>query len=188
MSSMRLYTLLILSACCQHLYAQQPSATTGREAAEAPKSIRIPRTATPPTLDGVLDEPMWASAAKIDQFYQMKPGDGTAGSEHTEVYFAYDDNAIYIGAKMWDPASPNGIAASSMKQGANLSDDDRIAIFFDPFNTRRTGFRFSTNANGVRNDQLVNGNDNNPDWSVIWDVRCRSYEGYWIAEYAIPFK
>jgi hypothetical protein len=67
----------------------------------------------------------------------MKPGDGTPGSERTEFYFACDDNAIYIGAKMRDPASPRGIAASTTRQGAALSDDDRLAIFFDTFNTLR---------------------------------------------------
>ena len=157
-------------------------------AAEAPKSLQIVRTLTPPALDGVLDEPLWADAAKIGDLYQVKPGNGMPASERTEVYLAYDDNAIYVGAKLWDPASPNGIAATNMKHGAGMRDDDRIAVLFDTFNTHRTGYRFETNANGVRHDMLVNGSVNNADWTAIWEVAARAYEGYWIAEFAIPFK
>jgi hypothetical protein len=35
---------------------------------------------------------------------------------------------------------------------------------------------------------LVNGKLNNLDWVAIWDVAARAYQGYWCAEFAIPFK
>jgi hypothetical protein len=178
----------LLGACCAQVSAGEATIGTDLAAAEATKTLQIQRTAMPPTLDGALDEPVWVHAAVIDQLYQIRPGNGTPASERTEMYFAYDDNAIYVGARVWDPASPKGIAASVMKHGAVLRDDDRVDMLFDTFNTQRSGYRFGTNANGVRHEQLVNGDSNNADWTAIWEVAAKAYDGYWIAEFAIPFK
>lgn len=157
-------------------------------AAEAPKTISATRIVKPPAIDGVLDEAIWSDVTAIDEFYQLKPTVGATPSQRTEVRVAYDADAIYVAAKMWDDASPDGIAATNMKHNTGLREDDRIAIVLDPFNTRRVGYRFETNANGVRNDVLVNGKLNNLDWVAIWDVAARAYPGYWCAEFAIPFK
>ena len=51
-------------------------------------------------------------------------------------------------------ASPNGFAAPTMRHGQGLGDDDRLVVILDPFNTGRGGYRFETNANGVRHDAL----------------------------------
>jgi hypothetical protein len=89
---------------------------------------------------------------------------------------------------MWDHTAPKGLTANNMKHGTGMRDDDRIGILFDTFNAHRTGYRFDTNPNGVRHDVLANSGSNNPDWTVIWEVATSVHQGYWIAEFAIPFK
>ena len=170
------------------VFAAAPAAVIDIKSAEDIKTVHVERTSVPPRIDGVLDEPLWAEAAKVDRFYQLKPTVGALPTERTEIRITYDDDAIYIAAKMWDEASPNGIAATNMKHNSGLRDDDRISVVFDPFNTHRVGYRFETNANGVRNDVLVNGTLYNFDWMTIWDVAAKAYDGYWCAEFAIPFK
>jgi Domain of unknown function (DUF5916) len=184
----RLPGVPVLGALLLLLYGGAPAVGADAARAEALKSITIERTATPPVIDGQLDEALWSQPGQIVELYQVKPDDGTPGTERTELWFAYDDDAIYVAVKLWDPAAPDGLAATVMKHGAPLRDDDRIALLFDPFNSHRTGYRFETNANGVRNDQLVNGSINNNDWSVIWEVAARVHAGFWSAEFAIPFK
>src|SRR4051812_18460369 len=53
-----------------------------------------------PHIDGKLDDPIWRTARPIADFIQKDPNEGAAPSERTEVAFAYDDDAFYIGARM----------------------------------------------------------------------------------------
>ena len=56
------------------------------------------RTATPPHIDGRLDDDTWTGTPAIDTFTQLDPTEGAPVSEITEVRITYDDEAIYIGA------------------------------------------------------------------------------------------
>ena len=89
----------------------------------------------------------------ITDFHQIRPGDGTAPSERTEVYLVYTDDALYVGARMFD-SDPDRIVAKTARHGQGLGTDDRLVVILDPYNTRRGGYRFETNLNGVRHDAL----------------------------------
>ncbi|HWK53146.1 MAG TPA: carbohydrate binding family 9 domain-containing protein [Hyphomicrobiales bacterium] len=146
------------------------------------------RVATAPVIDGVLDEAVWQQAEPITDFHQIRPGDGTAPSEDTTVYIVYTEDALYIAAVMND-SEPDRIAAPTIRHGQGLGPDDRLVIILDPFNTRRTGYRFETNLNAVRHDALYqNISSFSADWNTIWDVRSTRFENGWIAEIEIPFK
>jgi hypothetical protein len=156
--------------------------------AEPRKTVRMVRTATPPVIDGRLDDAVWQQAEVITDFHQIRPGDGTPTSEPTEVYLLYDDDAFYIGARMYD-REPQLIAAPTLRHGQGLGADDRLVVILDPFNTGRSGYRFETNANGVRHDALyTNVSSFQSDWTVIWDTAAQIDDQGWVAEIAIPFK
>src|SRR5690349_13915680 len=55
------------------------------------------RTDTPPSIDGVLDDPVWQTAARITEFTQQQPLDGARATEETEVWVAYDRDHLYFG-------------------------------------------------------------------------------------------
>lgn len=152
------------------------------------KQVRAVRVATPPLIDGKLDEAVWQAAEPLTDFHQIRPGDGSTPSEPTVVYILYDDNALYIGARMAD-SEPGLIAAPTIRHGLGLGGDDRLVVILDPFNTRRTGYRFETNLNAVRHDALYQSVSSfSGDWSTIWDVQTSRDENGWIAEMEIPFK
>jgi hypothetical protein len=154
----------------------------------AEKSVQAVRVDTPPVIDGILDDAVWERATPITDFHQIRPGDQTPTSEATEVRIIYTADAIYIAARM-DDSEPELIATPTIRHGQGLGPDDRLIVILDPFNTRRTGYRFETNLNGVRHDALyttINSFDAN--WSTIWDVKTSTYENGWIAEMEIPFK
>ena len=155
---------------------------------EGLKEVRAVRVDTAPVLDGNLDDAVWQQAEVIDDFHQIRPGDGTEPSERTEVYMIYTDDALYIGARMYD-SNPELIAAPVIRHNQGLPGDDRLVIILDPFNTRRVGYRFETNLNGVRHDALYqNITSFTGDWVAIWDVAADTFDGGWIAEVEIPFK
>ena len=155
---------------------------------DSTKVVRVVRVDTPPLIDGRLDDAVWNAAEVIDDFHQIRPGDGAEPSEVTEVYLLYDDDALYIGARMYD-SEPERIAAPTMRHGQGLGDDDRLVVILDPFNTGRGGYRFETNANAIRHDALYeNISSFQSEWTVIWDVAASIFESGWIAELEIPFK
>ncbi|MEQ8953354.1 MAG: sugar-binding protein, partial [Gammaproteobacteria bacterium] len=166
------------------LYAQ---ANNSRDT-DALKEVRVVRIQDAPLIDGRLDEAVWQQAEVITDFHQTRPGDGTEPSETTEVYMLYTEDALYIGARMYD-SEPHLIAAPTIRHGQGLGGDDRLVVILDPFNTRRVGYRFETNLNGVRHDALYTEVSSfQSDWTVIWDTATSVEEDAWVAEIEIPFK
>lgn len=184
MSSSRIFegTLFVVGLFLSSLAGAQNN--SGAES----KSVQALMIDTAPVIDGILDEAVWAQATPITDFHQIRPGDHTPASEATEVRIVYTKDAIYIAARM-DDSNPELIASPTLRHGQGLGPDDRLIVILDPFNTRRTGYRFETNLNGVRHDALYTTvSDFDANWSTIWDVKTSTYENGWIAEIEIPFK
>ncbi len=164
--------------------AQEPAAP-----GEALKSVRMVRADTPPVIDGRLDDAVWARAAVIDDFHQSQPVEGAEPTERTEVYLLYDNDTLYIGGRFWD-SEPEQIAAGTLRhRSLRLGDDDRIAVVLSPYNDRRSGYKFETNANGVKHEAIYqNVSENLPVWNTIWDVASTTDAEGWVTEIAIPLK
>ena len=71
-------------------------------AAPAPPTARpqldAVRLTTPPTIDGVLDDQAWTTAPQPlgDGWRSYNPLHGDAIAQHTSVWIAYDDKAVYF--------------------------------------------------------------------------------------------
>ena len=152
------------------------------------KSFTMVRTATPPVIDGRLDDPVWQTAAVISDFHQLDPSEYSEPSERTEVYVLYDDDALYIGARMWIHSAAE-ITANTLRQGAGINNDDQLMLILDPYNNQRDGYQFQVNPNGVRYDGLFVGPSNVQwDWDGIWDAVTGQDDSSWMVEIVIPFK
>lgn len=152
------------------------------------KQVRAVRVSVPPVIDGDLSDPVWTQAEVITDFHQTRPGNGTPPSERTEVYVLYDEDALYIAARMYD-SEPDLIAAPVIRHGQGMPSDDRLVVILDPFNSRRAGYRFETNLNAARHDSLYTSVTSfSIDWNTIWDVAASVDGNSWVAEIAIPFK
>ena len=73
--------------------------------AQEKKNITASRINTPPKIDGILNDKIWESVAIATDFNMFEPGnEGIINDNYqTEVKIAYDDNAVYIAAAMFDP-------------------------------------------------------------------------------------
>jgi hypothetical protein len=172
---------------CALLCANAAFAQLAAPADPGQKTVRIARTAARPVIDGALDDSVWASAPRIDNFHQVNPVEYAEPSERTEIYLLYDDDALYIGARIYTPAGE--ITANIMRQGASITQEDSLFVTLDPFNTQRGGYFFGLNAHGVRFDGLYrNVSEYYSDWDSIWDAATQRFDGGWTAEYVIPFK
>ena len=121
--------------------------------AETRKFTDIAYADNPITIDGVVDAAEWAGATIIDDLHQFEPDDHAAPSETSEFLVSYDEENLYVAARLSD-ANPDKILARQLIQGETLRHDDTISIVLDPFDTRRSGYNFQVNANGIRRESI----------------------------------
>ena len=152
------------------------------------KSVTVPRASKPPVIDGVSNASEWAEAIVIDDLLQVQPVEFAQPSDRTRVWVMYDDDAVYVAAKMWD-REPHRVTANILRQGENLADDDSFAVVLDTFRDHRSGYWFEMNPNGVRQQAIFeNVTERNSDWRGIWRGMARRDADGWTAEMAIPVK
>ena len=142
-------------------------------------------------LDGRLDDDAWARAVAITDFRTQEPVEGGTPSERTEIRVLYDEDAIYIGAMLYD--DPNGILAFQKRRDGYLSADDRFMWIIDTFQDGRTGYFFETTATGVMSDALITGGGSGGGgsgraWDGIWRVQTAILSDGWSIEIRIPFR
>jgi hypothetical protein len=175
--------LLALVGASAVLHAQEAVVLGAQE-----KSVRIVRAHAPPEIDGVLDDAVWSSAAVVDDLHEIQPTEYAEPSERTVVYILYDENALYIGARLYD-RDPSQITSRIMRQGEQVFGDDWFEVNIDPFHDRRSGYRFLTNPNGLRQEGLFqNVTETEWEWQGIWYAAGSIDEDGWVAEIEIPLK
>ena len=138
------------------------------------------------SIDGRLDEPAWSGAIPIAGLTQRVPREGAEPSESTEIRVLFDDDAIYVGARMYDRA-PDSVAAVLARRDRAVS-ADRFVLFLDSYHDRRSGFFFGINAAGTLYDgTLYNDEWNDSTWDGVWEGRVARDSLGWTAEMRIPY-
>ncbi len=142
-----------------------------------------------PNLDGdVLNDSAWQGARPANGFWQVRPDEGKAASQKTEVFIGYTDKALYIGVVCYDD-NPQGIVVTSGRRDSSLSDIDSFQVLIDSFQDKQNGLVFGTTPAGIEYDAQVTGESAyNLNWDTTWAVRTRVSEIGWSAEMEIPFK
>ncbi len=79
-------------------------------AAPAGRSTVVLQTREAIRIDGRLSEEMWAAAPVVTDLLQRDPDEGKPATERTEIRVACDDDALYIGARLFD-RQPGGSSA-----------------------------------------------------------------------------
>jgi len=163
--------------------------------AEAPattmKQLMAARASGPIVVDGRLDEPAWANAAVIEaeDLHQILPVEYSMPTQRTRFLVLYDDDALYLAGDMHDD-QPELMTAKVLRQGGNNSWlDDQFNIWLDPFDDKRSGYRFQVNPHGVRQEGLARGGDQVQwQWNGIWQAEALQGDDGWAVETRIPFK
>ena len=172
--------------------AQAPSATDTRVAVTSDRkqatATRVPSDSI--RVDGRLDESVWALATPVTDLVQKEPVEGAPPSERTEIRFVYDDDALYVGARMYSTADGSEIQAplSRRDNGAQLA--EYILVSLDTYLDRRTAYSFGVTASGVRLDHYHltdNEGDIDSRFDPVWEVSTTIDPQGWTAEMWIPF-
>jgi hypothetical protein len=144
------------------------------------------RLQAPVSVDGVLDEPAWAAAPAATDFRQYRPREGAPATERTEVRFAYDDRALYVGARMYDSQAPRGIHTRLVRRDQVDGEGDYLQLVFDTFHDHAGRTVFVVNPSGVREDAGQAAPDADPAWDPVWRAATRIDSLGWTAEIRIP--
>ena len=175
-----LVSILIVSAAPPA--AAQVSGTANRKQATA---TRVPNGSI--RLDGRLDDEIWAKTTAITDFIQKEPTEGAAPTDPMEVRLAYDDDVLYVGARMH---SRDGRIQAPLGRRDNIDQAEHILISFDTFLDRRTAFVFGVTAAGVRIDRY-HSSDNEDSFDSgfdpVWRAETNVSGDQWTAELWIPF-
>ena len=110
--------LLLLAA----VLAAQPSDTT-RTPPDQVTAMRLPATGI--TLDGRLDEETWRLAPPAGDLQQRDPVEGAAPSQRSDIRIVYDDEAVYIGARLFDTHPDSVVALLARRDGQASADHAR---------------------------------------------------------------
>ncbi len=167
------------------------------------------RVAEGPTVDGVLDESVWAQAPAVDSFTRNEPTEGPPASERTEVRMVFTQTTLYVGVLLFD-SDPTRIITTDARRDSALSGQDSFQMIFDTYHDRQNGFIFGTNSVGIQYDAQVrsagetlrgapptglgggntggSGAGINTNWDGSWMVKTTVNDKGWAAEFAIPFK
>ena len=185
-----LATALLCLFVASPLTAQTPENGGGDDELVDLIALRLESGATI-DMDGRLDEEAWARAVPITDFTQREPVEGGVPSERTEIRVVYDEDALYIGAMLYD--DPEGILAFQKRRDGFLSVDDRFMWMLDTFHDLRTGYYFETTATGVMGDGLITGGGGGGGgggraWDGIWQIQTEILPDGWSIEIQIPFR
>ena len=153
---------------------------------KAGKVVRAIRVATPPTLDGRLDDEPWIVAPVATGLMQRDPDNGSAMTRATRVQFAYDDRYLYVAVTNVDDSGDT--VATGLGRRDEQPPTDMVTIALDPRHDHQTGYAFQTNPSGWQGDFSTTDDDRNDrDYNAVWDVRTAVTTTGWNAEFRIPF-
>jgi hypothetical protein len=158
---------------------------------EAPAAVAV-RASGSIEIDGDPSEAAWSAATPVTRFTQIDPDEGEPATERTEVRILYDDEALYVGAVLYD-SEP--VTTRLARRDAGLPDSDFFVVQIDSYHDHQTAYRFAANPSGVKQDAVVStgtggggfGGGMDSSWDPVWDVATRSTAEGWRLEMRIPF-
>ncbi len=140
----------------------------------------------PVTIDGRIDEAAWSAAQPLTSFRQSQPTEGAPATQRTEVRVLYDNDAIYIGARMYDSLGASGVRAPLARRDQLLGGDqlttDKIAVVLDTYHNHLDRVWFEVNPSGVKGDAF----NDDPSFDPIWEASAHIDSLGWTAEMRIP--
>ena len=182
----RLHSVWVALVCVTGAVSASAAAQT---AAAPPRRVQATALAGERLeVDGQLGEPAWGRAVWTADFLQKDPAEGRPATTNTEVAFFFDEDALYIGARMWSHGRSDIRAVTSRRD--NPGNSERIIISLDTYLDRRTAYTFGVTATGVRFEYYHGGDSEfirDYSFDPVWQAEARIDSAGWTAEMRIPF-
>jgi len=159
------------------------------------ESFSINRMSGKIDFDGHPHEEAWNQASEFPMIVHS-PNFGTQPSERSEVMIAYDQEYLWIGARLYSK-NPSDITSTSKKRDEESRNSDSFGIILDTYDDNENALAFVTMPSGARIDYTVSNDGEggggpgrgsiNRSWNTFWDVETSRDELGWYVEMRIPF-
>jgi hypothetical protein len=156
---------------------------------KSPESVRIaiPKVTERPTLDGKLDDPVWARAAQLTDFIEYEPNDMRPGREKSIAYVAYDSQFLFFGFRAFE-SKRGAVRATLFPRERGGDGDDRVTFLLDTYLDKRRALEFKSNPNGIQTDGIkLEGLDGDPSPDYVWYSAGHLEADGWSVEMMIPW-
>lgn len=152
----------------------------------AKKSYEASKTETKPVIDGNLNDETWLRiTATASDFIQKEPNLGEKSNYKTEVKIAYDNEAIYIGAILYDDNRDSILKQLTARD--EIGNTDWFGIVLDTYEDGNNGVGFIVSAAGVQFDTKYSVFGEDKNWNAVWESAVLIVERGWAVEMKIPY-
>jgi len=157
------------------------------------KSLQAIKTALPPRIDGSLTDSAWKNVPEAINFITNSPVFGKPSKVKTSIRIVYDDDAIYVGAYLYDDP------AQIKKQFTTRDNQDRanvdyFSVFIDTYKDHQNAYQFAVTARNVQTDARLSsavkpdlGIYGDLSWDAVWDSKVEMQKDGWTVEIRIPY-
>lgn len=157
------------------------------------KYLDAERTKTQPKIDGKLTDSVWTFGKSASDFIINSPDFGKPAQVKTEVKLLYDNEALYIGATLYD--DPTHVRKQlTARDGERQQDVDYFSVFLDTYNDDQNGFQFVVTSRNVQSDARISstiqtrfGPPSDYSWDAVWESHVELTQNGWTLEMKIPY-
>ncbi|WP_320815360.1 DUF5916 domain-containing protein [Flavobacterium sp.] len=139
-------------------------------------------------IDGELNESIWSETQTASNFVMFEPDNGRPISESkkTEVKILYDNDGVYIGAKLYDDEP--GKILKEITERDDFGTTDAFGVFINGLNDGQQDFRFFVTAAGGQLDCIATEQTGEDfSWNAIWSSKAKITDFGWTVEMKIPY-
>ena len=124
--------------------------TIAQESSEL-RTHDAPRAASPPAIDGSLDDPVWRTASWTEPFVDIRSDEWPEPTWTTRAKIAWDDDHLYIAAELEEPH----LWATLADRDAILYREHDFEVFIDPDGDALDYYELEINALGTEFDLFL---------------------------------
>jgi hypothetical protein len=184
MNRFQIFSILILfqSSFAQEIVISNPFLPVNNK-----KEISTVKIKNPIKIDASLNEVDWQNVpiAKNFVMFNQENGKPELPELRTEVKVLYDDDAIYVGAILYDN-EPDKIL-KEISERDNFGATDFFGVFINGFNDGQQEFSFFVSASDGQMDLVRTTENEDTSWDAIWESKAKITDIGWVVEMKIPY-
>lgn len=167
-----LFTFLSVNAFAQRDTIQQ-------------KTIKVKLSEKAPVIDGILNDEAWNAAEVAKDFVQTTPKPGHSATQPAEVRIIYDDEAVYVAARMHEENTDS--IYNFLTERDWFGNADWFIIVFNTYRDGLNGEGFAVTPAGVQIDIKYSNDGESNSWDAVWESATSIDDKGWTAEMKIPY-
>lgn len=151
------------------------------------RNYTIQKITKPPKIDGLLNDETWKAVPITSNFVMVEPGDGDAAppDHRTEIQLAYDNEAVYIAAALFE--KDPGKVMKQFTQRDNINQAEFFLIDLNTYDDGENQTRFIVTAAGTQADARMTGENEDYAYNVVWESQITQDTNGWYVEIRIPY-